>query len=138
MGGNIEIISAKTDRIKDFLQRLRSGWKDTLTAHLGEYYGNTMSAVLLGEKGGLDEEMKKLYQKNGIGHILAISGLHMSFIGSAYTACSERPDCLLSSPGCAAADPDLLYTDDRRERISRTRPAHVSYKGRGRCGRKRL
>lgn len=79
---NIEIISAKTDRIKDFLQRLRSGWKDTLTAHLGEYYGNTMSAVLLGEKGGLDEEMKKLYQKNGIGHILAISGLHMSFIGS--------------------------------------------------------
>ena len=40
-----------------------------------------MSAILLGDKSGLDEEMKKLYQKNGIGHLLAISGLHMSFIG---------------------------------------------------------
>ena len=37
--------------------------------------------ILLGEKSGLDPEMKKLYQKNGLGHLLAISGLHMSLIG---------------------------------------------------------
>ena len=47
----------------------------------GIYYGGTMSAILLGEKSGLDEEMRKLYQKNGMGHLLAISGLHMSLIG---------------------------------------------------------
>ena len=29
----------------------------------------------------MDEELRELYQKNGIGHILAISGLHLSFIG---------------------------------------------------------
>ncbi len=40
-----------------------------------------LSAILLGEKSGLDPEMKKLYQKNGLGHLLAISGLHMSLIG---------------------------------------------------------
>ena len=34
-----------------------------------------LSAILLGEKSGLDLEMKKLYQKNGLGHLLAISGV---------------------------------------------------------------
>ena len=29
----------------------------------------------------MDPEIKKLYQVNGIGHILAISGLHLSVIG---------------------------------------------------------
>ena len=29
----------------------------------------------------MDAEIKELYQKNGIGHVLAISGLHISFIG---------------------------------------------------------
>ena len=30
---------------------------------------------MAGEKSGLDEEMRKLYQKNGMGHLLAISGV---------------------------------------------------------------
>lgn len=79
---SVEVVSAETDRLKDFLQGLRTTWSECLTAHLGDYYGAAMSAILLGEKSGLDVEMKKLYQKNGIGHILAISGLHMSFIGA--------------------------------------------------------
>ena len=40
-----------------------------------------LSAMLLGEKGGLDTEVKSLYQKAGIAHILAISGLHVSLLG---------------------------------------------------------
>jgi len=48
---------------------------------MGEQEGAVLSAVLLGEKGGMDPELKELYQKNGIGHILAISGLHISFLG---------------------------------------------------------
>ncbi len=38
-------------------------------------------AAVLGDKTGLDQDIKKLYQKNGIAHLLAISGLHMSFMG---------------------------------------------------------
>jgi competence protein ComEC len=37
--------------------------------------------MLLGEKYLLDEEIKQLYQQNGIAHVLAISGLHVSLIG---------------------------------------------------------
>lgn len=42
---------------------------------------NVYSAILLGDKSGLDSEMKELYSLSGIAHILAISGLHISFIG---------------------------------------------------------
>ncbi|MCH5259612.1 MAG: DNA internalization-related competence protein ComEC/Rec2 [Lachnospiraceae bacterium] len=42
---------------------------------------SVIKAMLLGEKGTLDADIKELYQQNGIIHILAISGLHLSVIG---------------------------------------------------------
>ena len=78
----VGILSGQTECIRQFLHEFRQGWKKLLVGCLGSYYGNTISAILLGEKGDLDPYMKKLYQNNGIGHLLAISGLHMSFIGS--------------------------------------------------------
>lgn len=38
-------------------------------------------AMLLGEKKGMDQELKSLYQDAGISHVLAISGLHISLLG---------------------------------------------------------
>ena len=43
--------------------------------------GAVLSGILLGDKSALDPEVKELYQKNGIAHLLAVSGLHVSFIG---------------------------------------------------------
>ncbi len=40
-----------------------------------------LSAMFLGEKSSLDTEIKTLYQRAGIAHILAISGLHVSLLG---------------------------------------------------------
>ncbi len=77
----IYVTDGKIDVAAHWLSCLRNQWKALLVRHLGEYYGNTMSAILLGEKSGLDQEMKLSYQKSGIAHLLAISGLHMSFIG---------------------------------------------------------
>ncbi|SDF57873.1 DNA internalization-related competence protein ComEC/Rec2 [Marvinbryantia formatexigens] len=42
-----------------------------------------LSAMLLGDKGILDEEIKDLYADTGILHLLAISGLHVSMTGMA-------------------------------------------------------
>lgn len=39
------------------------------------------SAIVLGDRSGVESEVKTLYQKNGIAHILAVSGLHISLIG---------------------------------------------------------
>ncbi|MBO6150251.1 MAG: ComEC/Rec2 family competence protein [Clostridium sp.] len=38
-------------------------------------------ALLLGDRSGLDEDLMKLFRDNGISHILAVSGLHVSLIG---------------------------------------------------------
>lgn len=40
-----------------------------------------IKAMFLGNKGEADQDTRQLYQKNGIGHLLAISGLHVSMIG---------------------------------------------------------
>ena len=52
-----------------------------LRKSLSSEEAGVMESLLLGEKSGLDEEIKELYQKNGIIHVLAISGLHVSVIG---------------------------------------------------------
>lgn len=41
------------------------------------------SSIVLGDKSSLDGDIKKLYQRNGIAHLLAISGLHISLVGMA-------------------------------------------------------
>jgi competence protein ComEC len=48
---------------------------------LSEKESGALIAMLLGEKYLLKEEIKDLYQQNGISHVLAISGLHVSLIG---------------------------------------------------------
>ena len=40
-----------------------------------------MQSIVLGDRSGLDDDVKMLYQKNGISHILAISALHVSLVG---------------------------------------------------------
>lgn len=49
-----------------------------------------LKAMLLGEKNGLEEEIKELYQLNGLIHILAISGLHVSLLGAAVSGLLKK------------------------------------------------
>lgn len=49
-----------------------------------------LKAMLLGEKNGLEEEIKELYQLNGLIHILAISGLHVSLLGAAVSGALRK------------------------------------------------
>ena len=39
------------------------------------------AAIVLGDRSGIESDVRSLYQKNGIAHILAVSGLHISLIG---------------------------------------------------------
>lgn len=49
-----------------------------------------LSAMLLGDKGILDEKIKDLYADTGILHLLAISGLHVSMTGMALFGALRR------------------------------------------------
>lgn len=68
-------------KLLEGLWRLRARTQEFLKQQLGEEKGALISAMLLGEKSGLSREDKNLYRRNGISHILAISGLHLSLLG---------------------------------------------------------
>lgn len=46
-----------------------------------EQNAGIMQSIVLGDRSGLDDVVKRMYQKNGISHILAISALHVSLVG---------------------------------------------------------
>ena len=68
-------------KIREKMWQLRREVCTFLILELGEKDGPMICAMLLGEKSGLIEEQKNLYQRNGISHILAISGLHLTLLG---------------------------------------------------------
>jgi competence protein ComEC len=42
--------------------------------------GHFLSGILLGKKAGIDYQIKRDFQKSGVAHVLAISGLHVGFM----------------------------------------------------------
>lgn len=78
---DIRIVDTGVRKWKARLENFRKRWIEILLSNFGEEDGGVMGAVMLGEKSEVDQELKTLYQVNGIGHIIAISGLHLSFIG---------------------------------------------------------
>lgn len=58
-------------------------------------------AMVLGNKDSLDEDTKTLYQRNGIAHLLAISGLHIAMLGGTLYQLLRR--LLGSYPAAAGA-----------------------------------
>lgn len=76
--------------LKERLHLLRKRWKELLLINMSENNGPILSAMLLAEKSEMDPDLKELYQKSGISHILAISGLHVSFIGLGIYECLRR------------------------------------------------
>lgn len=65
------------------IQNLKEKLTEVYSKALPEKECGIVTAMLLGNKTLLDMDIKKLYQESGIGHLLAISGLHISIIGMA-------------------------------------------------------
>ena len=65
------------------LQEIRQKAETILDEAAGAYAG-IFQAMIIGERGNLDAETKMQYQMAGIMHILAISGLHISFVGMGF------------------------------------------------------
>ncbi len=67
--------------LKEKVTRFREYLSEQITEIYNERDAGILKAVLLGDKSSLRDEDQLLYQKNGISHLLAISGLHISMIG---------------------------------------------------------
>lgn len=106
------IVTQKTDRVEVLRQGLYT-LKKRMESMLYELYeekeASVLSALLLGEKGELDEEIKDLYQDNGIIHILAISGLHISLLGMGLYQAMRKTGGGFWGSGAVAAGVMILF-----------------------------
>ena len=90
--GTIEVINSEYSGIRQGLYELRMVIIERLEKLCSDNKGifsimnnktGIIGAIILGDKTDLDSDIKELYSVSGIAHILAISGLHISFIGMA-------------------------------------------------------
>lgn len=79
----IALVDGSYSKFHYVLNNLKEELVCVYSTILSKREAGTLMAMVLGEKHLLEEEIKTLYQENGISHILAISGLHISMVGAA-------------------------------------------------------
>ncbi len=60
-------------------QKMRGKIRSLLYSELGEY-GAIAYGMIIGDKADIDDGVRNYYSASGLGHILAVSGLHIGFI----------------------------------------------------------
>lgn len=80
-GENVHILTVHPSPVRESLLRLKKRLSDVYESTADEKTAGLLKSMVLGDKSSLDAEIKELYQENGIAHVLAISGLHVSLLG---------------------------------------------------------
>ncbi len=106
---NIIVLDESTYLIRNYLYELRLKGVEYIYNILGEEQGSLLVAMIFGEKNGMDDEQKELYQKIGISHIFAISGLHISLISLGIYQVLRRLTGSFAVAGIASGILLLLY-----------------------------
>lgn len=70
--------------VREWLYNLRLCLEERLYRALPENRAGILCALLLGDKGGLEEHVEDLYRQSGILHILSISSLHITILGMSF------------------------------------------------------
>ncbi len=105
----IEVLDDDVDVLREWCRNVRLRLDSIYEEILPQKHAGIVSAILLGDKAELDADTKELYQKNGIAHILAISGLHVSLLGMGLFAVIRRVGSPLLPAAAATAMLLLFY-----------------------------
>lgn len=98
IGGIIKPASVTVEKhsifnLKEVFYRFSVRSNQVIRSGMGEQYGSVLSSMMLGKKSMIDPDIKELYQKNGVAHLLAISGLHLSLIAEGLCYLLKRAKC---------------------------------------------
>ena len=77
---SIKVLSSGVDNYGNIFIRLHRSIQSLLEEHLSKSNASLINALLLGNRSGLSEDSKDLFLKNGVVHLLAVSGLHVGYI----------------------------------------------------------
>lgn len=81
IGETDAVLSSRGVRLAYVPARLRQAAARRLDALFGPEAG-VVKGMMLGDKSGLSDEQTTVFQKAGVSHILAVSGLHISFVAA--------------------------------------------------------
>ena len=114
VGGQLKkavLLGRNSDRwtIREAMYRLRLRLHGRLYTVFPEREASVMAALLLGEKTDTDKELKNLYKRCGILHILSISSLHITIIGMSLYKTLRRTGLPVAPCAVAGAVLLLLY-----------------------------
>ncbi len=74
----------KACALRNGLCTFREQIRQVFVENLNDKDAGILSAMVLGDKSLMEDEIKQLYSGAGISHILAVSGLHVSMIGMTF------------------------------------------------------
>ena len=80
-GAAIGVLKESTDPLMDTLYRWRTRVKMKIRELFPSDVSGLIEGMLAGDRSGIDDEVRDLWQSGGVTHMLAISGLHLSLIG---------------------------------------------------------
>lgn len=83
---NVTLISKNSRNLKNFLSDYRERMTSEFCLKTGGESGNFLAGMIFGEKQSVDPDIKNSLYRVGIGHILSVSGLHVSIIALAFMA----------------------------------------------------
>lgn len=98
-----EVMEGQEFRYREWLRRISARAGRILEQITSGTDTGIYKAAVLGDKADLDGRIQKMYQRNGIAHLLAISGLHMSLLGMGAYALVRRLGAGLGLAGAAGA-----------------------------------
>ena len=78
--GNEEDVEFTGKTKKFIFDKIKIKVKSVLTSSISEEFGELGFAMFFGDKSGLEEHLSNSYSESGIGHLLAVSGLHVGFV----------------------------------------------------------
>ncbi len=77
---DLKLIPGKIHGLSNRLSLLKEGFINRLRLTMGEESTGILVGMLLGDKSLLEESLYEDFQKNGIAHILSVSGIHVGIL----------------------------------------------------------
>ena len=105
----VEIVGGEPEPFRGWLQSIRTEITERLDLVAEETDAGIYKALLVGDKSSMDEEIRDLYQDNGIAHILAVSGLHLAILGAGFHNVLRRFGATKKGAGICAAVVVMSY-----------------------------
>jgi len=86
----LTVTYSNTNLYKKCLYMIKNHLKNNYLSLLDEQKAGIIIGMVLGDKQLITDEINDLYKNSGIAHILAISGLHVSFLGMGFYNCLRK------------------------------------------------